>query len=235
MGAWWISNYDEAKSYLAGGRKKWDRPMYLRGLRLQHRGKDIAILDKWAQFDPILFHPDGTLTIQCPSQSRTSWGGSWFPLRSQTVRRNIRDFSGLKNVFQRDGQIYITTADAVISPSKIQKCRGCRGSGLVDSWCSPSYCNNSFPCEDHPEWKPASGTSQYWHYGKCEHGFNSSHNVPKSRECYGCNGSGKRDYGNKPISLLWDGSPLRLSNGSLVKQPPTELEKRIAAYVNNIS
>jgi hypothetical protein len=31
--------------------------------------------------------------------------------------------------------------------------------------------------------------------------------------------------------MAWDGSPLRLLNGKLVKQPPTELEKRIAAYV----
>lgn len=230
MGAWWISNYDEAKTYLAGGRKKWDRPMYMRGLRLQQRGKDIAIMDKWYGFDPVLFHPDGTLTIQAPNNSVTHWGGTWNPLRSQGVRYNIRHFGNLQQVFQKNGTIYITTQDALRTPSKVQRCRGCKGSGKRDTWCSPTYCHNPFPCEDHPEWNP--GTSRgYWHYGKCAHGISDSHVIPKGTDCYSCNGTGKQDYGNKLISIAWDGSPLRLLNGKLVKQPPTELEKRIAAYV----
>lgn len=230
MGAWWISNYDEAKSYLAGGRKKWDRPMYMRGLRLQQRGKDIAILDKWYGFDPVLFHSDGTLTIQAPRNSVTHWGGTWNPLRSQGVRYNIRHFSGLKELFQKNGVVYITTQDALRTPSKVQKCRGCRGSGKRDKWCSPPYCRNSFPCEDHPEWNPGN-TRAYWHYGACEHGIFDSHTIPQGTDCYSCSGTGKQDYGNKLISIAWDGSPLRLLDGNIVKQPPTELEKRIAAYV----
>ena len=231
MGAWWISNHAEAKSYLAGGRKKWDRPMYMRGLRLQSRGNDIAIVDKWYGFDPVLFHPDGTLTIQCPQAVPTSWGGTWNPLRSQGVRYNIKHFGNLQGVFQKNGTIYITPQDALRTPSKVQKCRGCKGSGKRDMWCSPPYCNNHFPCEDHPEWMPTQGRSTYWHYGKCSHGFSDSHNVPNGNDCYSCSGTGKQDYGNKVISIAWDGSPLRLFDGRLVKQPPTELEKRIAAYV----
>jgi hypothetical protein len=229
MNGWQVSNYDEAKAYLSKGRKTWDRPMYTRGLRLQSRpNNNIAINDKWGQFDPILFHPDGTITIQAPPHS-----GGWRPLWSQTVRRNIKDFSGLQNVFQRQSKVYITTSDALSTPVKVQKCRVCKGSGLVDSWCSPSYCNTSFPCEEHPEFKepPKNSYGGAWHYGNCEHGFNSSHNIPKSGQCYNCKGNGKKDYGSKLISLEWDGSPLRLSNGALVRQPPTELEKRIAAYV----
>ena len=231
-GAWHVKDYDSAKTYLSGGHKKWDRPMYVRGLRVQSRNKDIAIMDKWYSFEPILFHPDGTLTIQAPQSVPTNWGGSWNPLHSQSVRRNIREFSGLTNVFQRAGTIYITTQDALRTPSKIQKCRTCHGLGLVDSWCSPPSCNNNFPCTDHPEWKPNFSSSNYnWHYGKCPHGNTDSHTVPKSQDCYHCKGVGFREYGNKLISMAWDGSPIRLKDGNLVKQPPTELEKRIAAYV----
>jgi hypothetical protein len=42
---------------------------------------------------------------------------------------------------------------------------------------------------------------------------------------------GRREYGNNLISIAWDGSPIRLKDGNLVKQPPTELERRIASYV----
>jgi hypothetical protein len=229
-GAWHVTNYDAAKAYLSGGHKKWDRPLYVRGLRVQSRSKDIAIVDKWSGFEPILFHPDDTLTIQAPQSVLTNWGGSWNPLRSQSVRRNIREFSGLQGLFQKEGVVYITTQDALRTPSKIQKCRGCHGLGLVDSWCSPPYCRNSFPCAEHPEWKPDSNRS-YWHMGKCPHGQSDNHSVPKSRECYSCQGVGLREYGNNLISIAWDGSPIRLKDGNLVKQPPTELEKRIAAYV----
>jgi len=226
MGAWWISNYDEAKSYLAGGRKKWDRPMYMRGLRLQQRGKDIAIVDKWYGFDPELFHPDGTLTIQAPQASVNQWGGTWNPLRSQGVRFNIQHFGKLERVFQKQGIIYITTANAIRTPSKIQNCRRCKGSGLEDKWCSPPYCKNNGPCLEHPQTKRT-----YWHYTQCEHGFTDFHTIPRGSSCRNCSGSGKCDYGNKAISMAWDGSPLRLLDGNIVKQPPTELEKRIAAYV----
>jgi len=231
-GAWHVTNYDAAKTYLSGGHKKWDRPLYVRGLRVQSRNKDIAVVDKWYQFEPILFHPDGTLTIQAPQSVPTAWGGSWNPLRSQSVRRNIRYFSGLQEVFQRQGVIYITTQDALRTPSKIQKCRGCSGTGLVDSWCSPPYCSNPFPCEDHPEFQePPKNRFGSWHVGKCQHGNSDSHSIPKSQSCHKCKGVGLYEYGNQLISIAWDGSPIRLKDGNLVKQPPTELEKRIAAYV----
>lgn len=229
MGAWWISNYDEAKTYLAGGRKKWDRPMYMRGLRLQQRGKDIAILDKWAGFDPILFHPDGTLTIQAPPNMATRWGGTWNPLRSQSVRRNIQDFSGLQYVFQRNYKVYIVEQNAAIEPPKIQKCRSCKGKGRVDNWCHPPYCSiRTGKCDKHPN------TGNSWHYDVCEHGNSGGHKIPLGQQCYRCSGSGKMDYGSNPVKIVWDGSPLRLFNGKIVKQPPTELEKAIAAYVKPI-
>ena len=53
----------------------------------------------------------------------------------------------------------------------------------------------------------------------------------RAHECYYCGGTGKRDYGSKLISLQWDGFPVRLREGKVIKQEPTELEKRIANYV----
>jgi hypothetical protein len=228
-GHWFVYDYDSAQTWLAGGRKKYDRPLYTRGLRLQYRGKDIAVRDKWGGFDPILFHPDGTMTIQAP-QSTTSWGGSWNPLRSQGVRYVIRQFAGLQDVFQRNNNYYITTANALLTPTKIQKCRTCHGSGKVDDWCNPGYCRAN-PCEEHPWASHSTG----WHYALCAHGNKDSHKVPQARNCYRCSGNGRKDYGNKPISLMWDGSPLRLKDGNPIKAEPTELEKRIAQYVQSVS
>lgn len=231
MGAWWISNYDEARVYLAGGRKKWDRPMYMRGLRLQQRGKDIAIMDKWFGFDPILFHQDGTLTIQAPANTPGRWGGVWNPLYSQGVRYNIKTFSGLQDVFKRDGVVYIVEKDAAITPPKIQKCRVCKGIGKVDSSCWPNYCHMR-DCTNHDT---TIGATRYYHLVPCEHGQIVEHKLRLDRSCYNCGGSGKRDYGSHYIKIAWDGSPLKLSNGKIVRQPPTELEKAIAAYVKPIS
>jgi len=228
-GHWFVDDYDSAKTWLAGGRKKYDRPLYTRGLRLQTRGKDIAVRCMWGGFDPILYHPDGTMTIQAP-KSTTNWGSTWNPLRSQGSRYIIKKFSGMQDVFQRNGICYITTKDAPLTPSKVQKCRGCRGSGKVDLWCSPNYCRAN-PCEDHP-WSVG---QRYWHYGVCSHGEKDAHTIPKGKDCYGCSGTGRKDYGNKPISLMWDGSPLRLKDGNPIKAEPTELEKRIANYVQSVS
>lgn len=228
MGAWWIKNYDQAKAYLDGGRKKYDRPMYMRGLRLQTRGNDIAIRDKWGNFDPILFHPDGSLTLQSPI-SVTSWGGTWNPMWSQGVRYTMTQFSGLANVYQKDRKIWLLEQDAVCTPSKIQRCRSCKGWGKVDGWCSTQTCRNPYPCQDHPNYsKP---NNRYWHDLPCVHGHDKSHSMQRSQDCYSCGGAGKRDYGNKPIATEWDGSPIRIRDGKFVKKEPTELERQIANYV----
>lgn len=228
-GHWFVNDYASAQIWLNGGRKKYDRPLYTRGLRLQYRGTDIAVRDKWGGFDPVIYHPDGTMTIQAP-MSTSHWGGSWNPLRSQGVRYVIKSFANLSDVYQRNGQFYITTRNPIKTPAKIQKCRRCHGTGMVDSWCSPPYCRDT-PCENHP-W---SAQTDYWHYGVCAHGEHDSHTIPQSKECYGCTGVGRKDYGNQPISLMWDGSPLRLKNGNAIKSEPTELEKRIANYVQSVS
>ncbi len=54
--AWTVRDYNSANLYLADGRKTWERPMYIRGLRLKKHGGNIAIVDRWYNVEPILFH-----------------------------------------------------------------------------------------------------------------------------------------------------------------------------------
>jgi hypothetical protein len=200
---------------------------------------DIVITDKWTNFNPVVFHPDGTKTIQAPIVNGP-WG-NWNPLRSQTVRYNILQFSGIAKIYQKDFKCNLVFQDALTTKPKVQGCRLCKRTGALDSSCSPPTCwkgtlgdNNTYTCLEHPDAVISSAYNRH-HTLPCEHNQMDWHTVPKGQKCYSCNGMGMRDYGSKLISLIWDGSPLRIKDGSLVKQPPTELEKRIAAYVQPIS
>jgi len=227
---WSVKDYDTASVYLSEGRKKWTRPLYMRGLRLTKRSNgDIAVNDNWSSMTPVVYHTDGTVTIEAPTVN-THWGGTWKTLRSQTVRYNILQFSGLKDIKQRNFECYLTFQDAVETPPKIQGCRTCSQTGKVNSWCSSSYCSNEWPCAEHPEAVRGASVSS-WHKVPCEHGVLNGHEVKQGQQCYSCGGTGKRDYGSKLTTFKWDGSPLRLKDGNITKRPPTELEKRIAAYV----
>ncbi len=228
-------NYDEAANWLAGGRKKDDRPMYWHAMRLQTRGNDIAAYSNWLDTDLALYHPDNSMTIQAPIIS-SAWG-SWNSLRSQGVRYALTAISGVSRIYQKDYQFYLVTRDAARGPSKIQGCRTCSSSGKVDSYCNPPYCwdavtdeDNKRICPTHPEVI----MSRNWHYIDCEHG-KQGHVLYKTTECWYCAGKGKREYGLKKIPIKWDGSPLRLKDGKLFVRELTELEKRIASYVKPIT
>jgi hypothetical protein len=226
-----ITTYQEATDWLAKGRKKWERPMYFRGLRLRKSiapGGNIEVFYPWANQSLVVFHPDDTLTIQC-QQTRTTWGGYWNPLYSWSVRESIRYISGVRGLYKKNNKFHIVFSDAQLTPVKIQKCRACSGSGLVDGWCSPNYCYDSEDCDTTTIID--SNNRRGYHYHQCTHGNNTGHPLVKSNSCYNCNGTGKKDYGSKLVSMLWDGSPLRLQNGTLVNNKPSELEKAIAAYV----
>ena len=223
-----VYDYVTADLWLQGGKKKTERPLYTRGARLFRRADHIAVALGWAQsYDVVLFHPDGTTTIQSLSPS-----GHWNPLWSQGVRAIIRDFSGLHDVHQRKNRWYIVEANPSRTPPKIQGCRVCKSSGLVDVQCwGPRSCYNQMPCEEHPN-AVAPNSYARWHEAEqCEHNKTAKHTMYKAEKCYWCSGTGKRDYGSKLVSLQWDGFPIRLREGKVIKQEPTELEKRIANYV----
>ena len=227
--------------------------MYDRGLRIWKErawdpDSDLTIGWKYSgTIRPfVTYHKDGTTTIQADSTpSQGGWYG-WTPLRSQSVRLTIVRYSGITSLYQRNYKHYIVDKNYDVSPSKIQGCRMCRQSGKVDSWCSPTTCwsggfneprneegNLTFSCPDHTDASVVNPWARY-HYVPCEHGEKQGHTVPKGQTCYGCSGTGKRDYGNKPIPLMWDGSPLRLRDGNVIKEPATLLERMIANYVQPV-
>jgi hypothetical protein len=231
--------YDEAYRYLQGGRKKWIRPLYDRGLyiykidKFGSYGTDLGI--NWRRsFNPnyhmVRIHKDNTMTIE-GQPIQTNWGMQT-PLRSQSVRYTIWKYAGIQ-VNIRKGKIHLTEANAGRTPTKIQKCRTCKGSGKVDSSCSPSICH----CDDKEHEQYKNNIGRMWHYIPCEHGNATHHWIPKGQDCWYCAGTGKRNYGNKLITVTWDGSPLKVENGNIwtpgQSDSENELERAMKEYVKS--
>jgi hypothetical protein len=230
-------DWDWADAFLKGGRKKYERPLYDRGLRIYKTNKwdadsDINISWSWNMSTPfVTYHKNGTTTINGPIYPH-----GWPTLRSQSVRLTIQRYAGIK-VFQRNYKFYLEEKGAPLGPAKIQGCRMCKQSGRLDSWCHPSTCwdgNSSTTnlCPTHPDATLRVGKS--WHYVPCEHGNTDGHTVVKGQECYSCGGTKKRDYGSKPERTQWTGTPLRLRDGKIIKSAATLLERMVADYVEPI-
>jgi hypothetical protein len=237
--------YAEWQSYIANGRKKYERTLYDRGYRIQYANKfnksgDIQIVMPWISNYPLItIHPDNTRTLQSPGTVATAWGGSWHPLRAYSVRFTIYKYTAIE-VVQRNFQFKLYEQDSKITPPKIQGCRMCSQSGLIDGWCNTHACwdldRGANSCPTHPEIKISEIDAQRGrHIILCEHGNNSGHAVKRSQQCYSCSGTGKRDYGSKRVSLAWDGSPIKVENGNIVKKPLTDLERIVAAYAGPTS
>ena len=226
----YVKDYATAAAWLKGGRKKYDRPLYSRGLRLQYRtGNRIAVVDRWSGTDILYYHPDDTMTIQAPTVT-TAWGSQYSLLRSQSVRLVLAEYAGFQNLYVKNGKARILEYGHNNTPPKIQKCRSCSGLGKQKAWCTPVTCWND-PCK-YPD-RPVLNANKYrnWHEHSCEHGNHKMHKIYTENDCYRCGGAGKADYGSKPIAMMWDGSPLRIKHGKIINNQPTELEKAIAAYV----
>ena len=235
-----LQEYANWENYLANGRKKYERTLYDRGLRIKHankfkRGGDIEIVIPWLNNYPIItIHPDDTMTIQ--SEDATNiWGGTYNPMRSYSTRYTLWKYAGIE-VVQRNFKFRLFEFDAPLTPPKIQGCRQCKQSGKLDGWCSPNACWDVSPvtgiCSKHPDLTLTDNDKMRGrHVLSCEHGYLGGHTVSKVNHCYYCNGTGKRDYGSKPVSLLWDGSPIRVKDRKIYKQPLTDLERIVASYV----
>ena len=230
--------WQEASDFLAGGRKKHERPLYDRGLRIWKTNKwdkdsDIAI--GWRSYQPfVIFHKDGSTTIQAQQPPTHSWN----PLFGCSTRLTIMRYSGIKSLYQRDFKHYIVDNDARTMPPKIQGCRQCTQTGLQDVWCYPQNCWNSvqnadgsYSCPDHP----GEGSAR-WHSVSCAHGnTQNGHLIKDGTTCYYCQGTKKRDYGSKLERTLWDGSPIRVRDGNIIKSAATLLERMVADYVRPIA
>jgi hypothetical protein len=236
-----------ANDFLSRGRKKYERPLYDRGLRIWKENKwdpDSNIHVGWKYGGSgnafVIYHKDGTTTIQ-GHQQPTHWGGSWLPLRSYSVRFTIQRYAGIQ-VSQRNWQYHLTEDDAPLTPPKIQGCRTCRQTGKVDAWCNSHNCydgekgpDGKMHCETHPDAQFLGVQYQYrWHALPCEHGNLDGHMVPKAQTCYSCGGNKKRDYGSKYQTTIWDGSPLRLRDGKIIKSAASLLERMVADYVDPV-
>jgi len=232
-----------ANDYLSRGRKKYERPAYDRGLRLWKENRwdpdsSINLGWKWGGINHnyVTYHKDGSTTI---SGCIGTGIARYMSLYSQSVRLTISRYAGIK-VFQRNFKFYLQEHDAQISPVKIQGCRNCAQTGLVEMLCSSSNCyagellsNGEYKCSIHPS--VVIKTSTYGsHPIACEHGRIGWHKVPRAQKCYSCNGNKKRDYGSKPERTQWDGTPLRLRDGKIIKTAATLLERMVADYVEPI-
>jgi hypothetical protein len=237
--------YVDWQTYIAGGRKKYERTLYDRGYRIQYANKfnksgDIQIVMPWINNHPLItIHPDNTKTLYSPGTVTTHWGGTWQPLRGYSVRFTIYKYTGIE-VVQRNYAFKLYEQDAKITPPKIQGCRMCSQSGFVDGWCNSLACwdvdSKTNSCPAHMEIKLSEAEiSRGRHILPCEHGSLASHNVKRGQQCYSCNGTKKRDYGSKRVSLAWDGSPIKVENGNIVKKPLTDLERIVAAYAGPTS
>ena len=244
-----LHTYDYWDTYLKGGRKKYMRPLYEYGMviekanKFQPTGGDLHIKAKWAGSLPfIIVHNDDSFTL-LGGKTYTPWGGAYNILSSQGIRYRMWKYTGI-NVFQKDNKIRVIDEDVKYTPTKIQRCRGCRGTGLVDKWCSADTCWNGeyyvgdglsiYACPDHPDASEPKNNYSRYHMVPCEHNIVDNHIVPRGAQCWSCTGSGKREYGNKPISLLWDGSPLRVKDKKIVSVTGpglSNLERLVAQYV----
>ena len=238
--------YDDWQTYLSNGRKKYERTLYDRGYRIQYANKfnkfsDIQIVMPWINNYPLItIHPDNIRTLQSPGTVTTHWGGTWDPLRAYSVRFTIFKYTGIE-VVQRNFQFKLYEQDAKLTSTKIQGCRSCKQTGLIDGWCNASHCwgvdQTTGICSDHPDIPMDAREKRFGrHTIPCEHGYiGQGHIVKRSEQCYSCGGTKKRDYGNKRVSVPWDGSPIRVQNGNIYKQPLTDLERIVAAYAGPTS
>jgi hypothetical protein len=241
-----VHTYADWQDYLAGGRKKWERTLYDgQRNRIQYANKwdrtsDIQIVNSWTNKHPLItIHSDDTMTLQGGAVS-THWGGSFNALDAQSLRYTIWKYAGVQ-VNRRNFKFYITERDAATTPGKLMGCRQCSQTGLTDRWCNPSTCwdgktddENNYLCEKHPNATQAGYPGSRWHTVECEHGILKGHTIKNGGTCYYCNGTKKRLYGEKKVSVLWDGSPIRVQNGNIYKQPLTELERMLANHVQSI-
>lgn len=234
-----------ASNYLSNGKKKYERPLYDRGLRIWKENKwsaDSDISVGWTYSGVrnkfVTYHKDGTTTIQ----ALNPWQNSWNPLRSYSTRFTITRYAGIHSVIQRDFKFYIIEDNPTQTPPKIQGCRQCKQTGTTTLWCGPYTCwdtdhreDGSPYCEKHPD-LDVSLLNRYsrWHHVPCVHGNPDGHDIPNGQQCYYCSGTGKRDYGSKFERTLWDGSPLRLKDGKIIKSAASLIERMIADYVEPI-
>lgn len=233
-----VKTHADWLSYLARGHKKYERTLYDRGYRIRRANKfkqngDLQIYTKWMpSLNLVTIHTDDTITID--GSATMAWGSypTPNPLGYYSNRLTIMRYAGI-SLFVKNFELKIREENAGLTPTKIQGCRQCKQTGLQDMWCYPSTCYDPIPTQD-GKWicptHPGVGVNR-WHRVPCPHNNDKNHMIKDGTDCYYCQGTKKRDYGSKFISIPWDGSPLKVKDGKIYRQPLTELERIVASYV----
>ena len=206
---------------------------------------DIAIHDRYGDADVVIHHKDGTTTISIPN----------YRTFDKQLHSIIQRYSQI-TVYTKKGICYITEKDPDLTPAKIQSCRYCKGFGKLDSICFTSNCYNlneeynsnrelvNVTCQAHNYDGLAEGRdmSKYrnrydGHAIRCEHNFDVTHKIRRNIICTSCKGTKTKDYGSKPISHVWSGTPIKVRDGKIVKTPRSAsvIEQGVADIVEHYS
>lgn len=168
-----VIDYASAEAFLQGGRSKVDRPLG-RNTRLRRLSTgDIAVV--LHSTDIAVYHADGYTTVR---------SGGW---KTVTTAARLREYTRACK-YSENGSWMLAVRTPALTPAKVQKCRtrGCKGTGTVTE--RPTC------------WGPARWNGET----ACQHGESSSHGLPSyNRVCHDCHGTGRRDYGSKPINYDW--------------------------------
>ena len=205
--------YSEAKSLLETAKNKLNGKPIANNTRLYERGDSIAV--RLHNTDVVTIHPNNTWTLR---------SGGW---RSVTTKERINRFSPAR-VCSVDGEWKVLGSILGHTESNKKKCRDCRGTGnqrLDRGWAtihcvsSDGLCHmrrerwyNKFLPSDFPEEifdpiindlheqvKELILTIEPERWYRCSgHGISWKEWVETSF-CFGCDGTGIKEYGNKPI------------------------------------
>lgn len=195
------------------GRKKLQNNTYL-----EQRGEDFAV--QLHSTDVVTIHADGTFTLRT---------GGWDTV---TTKDRINNY-GPARVWSERGTWAIHSANDPRTPVKMQKCRGCKGTGSVHvaaNWKRYEYRPVTISYDY--EWGSGSYESSEYVQLETPELISEAHDVV----CYRCDGTGQRDYGSKPMPVVFfdgirvDGSGhvLDADNLERLNEPP---EVKIARQV----
>ena len=215
--------YAKAVDYLAKGRKKTSRPLYHSGLHMYKMPNSTDIGIGWTYYHAgqshpvVVLHEDDTLTIR-----GYIWGeeeGKYQPTIHQSIRRVIKQYSGVKDIYRKNFKVYLVTQDAQPTQTKLMGCRVCGQPGKINGMCYGDICtkstsidkNKTFQCVEHNY----TGVIMRHPEPSCRHGKTSPHKTYNSDVCYSCNGTRKKLYGGKYAGIEWKGEPIRIKDGNL--------------------
>jgi hypothetical protein len=210
----YVRSWQEADTYLAGGQKKYRRPIasYLHLERVDHNDPDGPIAIQAANkpdYRPVIFYKDGS--VQINKVGWTMWGN-----------RIINQYSGTNiSVYIKQFKLLYWMPGMGRTPVRQRKCKFCT-TGQIDIQCDgPPMCREVGQIPKHllETGAPGAHCSHYettYHYvNKCQHDVTHSH-VAGTRDCWRCNASGQINIGGIIKGEPWPSDSFIIKNGVIV-------------------